>query len=166
MSGVYSCTLLANTSITELDQAALELANTQLIEPWVIAGTLLFAAACIVLERRLENAPEFPLGFLIGELSVLMTAGLNCVVLLLGGETNWPILPLVIVIAHLPFAVVEGVILGFVVGFLVRVKPEMLGILNHGGHGGHGEKPAQSGPGEFAIETGISETQSARANSN
>ena len=30
--------------------------------------------------------------------------------------------------AHLPFAVIEGVILGFVVGFLARVKPEMLGI--------------------------------------
>ena len=45
---------------------------------------------------------------------------------------------LLLVIAHLPFAVVEGVILGFVVGFLAKVKPEMLGIargsLNHGGH--------------------------------
>jgi cobalt/nickel transport system permease protein len=128
LSGVYSWTLLTNTSLTELDQSALDLANARLIEPWVIAGSLLFATAAIVLERRLENTPEFPLGFLIGEVSVLMTAGLNCVVLLVGGETNWPILPLMIVIAHLPFAVVEGVILGFVVGFLARAKPEMLGI--------------------------------------
>ncbi len=58
---------------------------------------------------------------------MLMTAGLNCVVLLLGGETNWPTPPLFLVIAHLPIAVVEGVILGFAVGFLARVKPEMLG---------------------------------------
>src|SRR5204863_4772864 len=78
-------------------------------------------------ERQLENTPAFPLGFLIGEVSVLLTAALNCVVLLLGGETNWPIAPLFLVIAHLPFAVIEGVILGFVIGFLARVKPEMLG---------------------------------------
>jgi hypothetical protein len=38
---------------------------------------------------------------------------------------------LVLVIAHLPFAVIEGVILGFVVGFLAKVKPEMLGIAHH-----------------------------------
>jgi hypothetical protein len=44
----------------------------------------------------------------------------------------------------LPFAVIEGVILGFVVGFLARVKPEMLGIKNHGGHGGHGERQSEN----------------------
>jgi hypothetical protein len=64
--------------------------------------------------------------------------------LLLGGETTWPIAPLFLVIAHLPFAVIEGVILGFVVGFLARVKPEMLGIKNHGGHGGHGERQSEN----------------------
>jgi hypothetical protein len=51
---------------------------------------------------------------------------LNCAVLLLGGERNWPTPPLLLVVVHLPFAVVEGVILGFVVGFLAKVKPEML----------------------------------------
>jgi len=141
LSGVYCCTLLAMTSLTELDRWALELANQMLFDPWVIGDALLFAVFAVVLERRLENTPEFPLGFLIGELSVLMTAGLNCVVLILGGETNWPILPLVIVIAHLPFAVVEGVILGFVVGFLAQVKPE---LLNHGGHGEHGGKSEEA----------------------
>src|SRR5436189_171485 len=80
--GVYSWTLLTNTSLTELDQSALNLANATLIEPWVIVGALLFAAAAIALERRLENTPEFPLGFLIGEVSVLMTAALNCALLL------------------------------------------------------------------------------------
>ena len=47
-------------------------------------------------------------------------------VLILGGETHWPVQPLLLVIAHLPIAVVEGVILGFVVGYLAKVKPEML----------------------------------------
>jgi hypothetical protein len=84
-------------------------------------------------EGRLENTPEFPLGFLIGELAVLLTVGLNCVTLIAGGETEWPVLPLLLVIAHLPFAVVEGLILGVVVGFVARVKPEMLGLPNHVG---------------------------------
>jgi ABC-type Co2+ transport system permease subunit len=128
LSGAYSLTLVSNTSLTELDDGALELANARLLDPWILGGALLFVAGAIALERRLENTPEFPLGFLIGELSVLLTVALNCVVLLAGGETHWPMPPLVLVLAHLPFAVVEGVILGFVVGFLAKVKPEMLGI--------------------------------------
>jgi cobalt/nickel transport system permease protein len=128
LSAVYSVTLICNTSLTSFEYGALDLANARLLDPWILGGALLFAMAAIALERRLENTPEFPLGFLIGLLSVLMTAALTCLVLLAGGETHWPTPPLVLVIAHLPFAVVEGVILGFAVGFLARVKPEMLGL--------------------------------------
>jgi ABC-type Co2+ transport system permease subunit len=127
-SAIYSLILVCNTSLTHLDESALELANGCLLNPWILGYAFAFAGLMIALERRLESTPEFPLGFLIGELSVLMTAGLNCVVLLAGGETKWPAPPLFLVIAHLPIAVVEGVILGFAVGFLARVKPEMLGI--------------------------------------
>ena len=128
LSAVYSVTLICNTSFTSFETGTLDLANARLGDPWVLGGALLFAAVAIALERRLENTPEFPLGFLIGELSVLLTAGVTCVVLLAGGETHWPTPPLLLVILHLPFAVAEGVILGFVVGFLAKVKPEMLGI--------------------------------------
>jgi cobalt/nickel transport system permease protein len=128
LSGVYSLTLMLNTSLTNLDQSAIDLANDRMFDPLILGCAGAFALGAIFLERRLENTPEFPLGFLIGVLSVLLTAGLNCVVLILGGETNWPTPPLVLVIAHLPIAVVEGVILGFVVGFLARAKPEMLGM--------------------------------------
>jgi len=128
LSAVYSVTLICNTSLTSFESDAMDLANARLLDPWILGGAMLFAAAAIVLERRLENTPEFPLGFLIGELSVLLTAALTCAVLVAGGETHWPAPPLVLVIAHLPFAVVEGVILGFAVGFLARVKPEMLGL--------------------------------------
>ena len=51
---------------------------------------------------------------------------LNCLVLLWGGQEDWHSLALLTFVAHLPIAVVEGVVLGFTVGFLVRVKPEML----------------------------------------
>jgi cobalt/nickel transport system permease protein len=128
MSSVYSITLIGNTSLTSLDQSAFDIANARLIDPSILGTALLFAGVAVILERSFENTPEFPLGFLIGELSVLLTAGLNCAVLLAGGEEYWPAPPLVLVIAHLPFAVVEGVILGFTVGFLARVKPAMLRI--------------------------------------
>ena len=129
LSAVYSVTLLCNTPLDRLDEATLAFANERLLDPWIIGGALLFAIAATILESRLENAPEFPLGFLVGELAVLLTVGLNCVTLIAGGEKEWPIMPLLLVIAHLPFAVVEGVILGCVVGFLARAKPEMLGIV-------------------------------------
>jgi ABC-type Co2+ transport system permease subunit len=135
MSTAYSITLLCNTPLDRLDSATLAITSERLLDPWIIGGALLFAIGAIVLESRLENTPEFPLGFLIGELAVLLTVGLNCVTLIAGGETEWPTMPLLLVIAHLPFAVVEGLILGVVVGFVARVKPEMLGIVNHGGHG-------------------------------
>ncbi len=127
-SAAYSITLLCNTTLDQLDWNALRTANERLLDWWIIGGAILFASAAIVLEGRLENTPEFPLGFLIGELAVLLTVGLNCVTLLAGGETRWPVMPLLLVVAHLPFAVIEGLILGVVVGFVARVKPEMLGI--------------------------------------
>lgn len=127
LSAVYSVTLLVNTPLTQLDSDTVALANAGLLDPWVLGGATVTAMTVVVIERRLEHSPEFPLGFLIGEISVLLTVGLNCIVLIAGGETNWPVMPVLLVIAHLPFAVVEGMILGFVVGFLARVKPEMLG---------------------------------------
>jgi ABC-type Co2+ transport system permease subunit len=128
LSAVYSIALVCNTTWATIDQSAFDRANVWLLDPCTLASAALFVIAMIAAERRLEHTTEFPLGFLIGELSVLMTAALNCAVLIAGGEANWPTPPLLLVVAHLPIAVIEGVILGFVVGFLVRVKPEMLGL--------------------------------------
>jgi cobalt/nickel transport system permease protein len=88
---------------------------------------VLLAALAAWAERRLENAPEFPLGLVVGELAVLATLLLNAVALILGGRENWYSLALLTFVIHLPLAVLEGAILGFAVGFLARVKPEMLG---------------------------------------
>jgi ABC-type Co2+ transport system permease subunit len=100
----------------------------QVLQPWLLVVGALFAGGAIWCEGRLEHEPEFPLGLLLGLLSVLITVGLNAFVLILAGETEWQIPALVLVLLHLPFAVVEGVILGFAVGFLARVKPELLGM--------------------------------------
>src|SRR5260370_38354470 len=53
LSGAYSLTLVSNTSLTELDDGALELANARLLDPWILAGALLFVAGAIDMERQL-----------------------------------------------------------------------------------------------------------------
>lgn len=97
------------------------------LQPAVLLGAALLAAGAAWLERRLENEPEFPLGLLIGGLAVLLTVGLNCAVLTFGAVEDCEVPALVLLLAHLPVAVLEGVVLGFAVGFLARVKPELLG---------------------------------------
>jgi hypothetical protein len=73
------------------------------------------------------NAPEFPLGLLVGVLSVLGTAALAGLVLLAAGADDWHTVVNLVFLAHVPLAALEGLILGCVVGFLARVKPELLG---------------------------------------
>jgi cobalt/nickel transport system permease protein len=85
------------------------------------------SVAAAVGERRLENQPAFPLGCLLGVSTVLLTVALQAAVLLLGvpGLTEEPVL--VIVLAHLPVAAVEGIVVGSVVAFLAQVQPTLLG---------------------------------------
>ncbi len=60
--------------------------------------------------------------------SVLTTTLLLGAVLLAGGADRWQPFVSAVLIVHLPIALVEGVILGYTVGFLKRVKPEMLRV--------------------------------------
>jgi cobalt/nickel transport system permease protein len=94
--------------------------------PLSIAAVVMLSVLAAWGERRLENAPEFPLGLLVGVTAVLGTVLLNCLVLIYGGQEDWRTLALFLAVAHLPVAVVEGAILGFAIGFLAKVKPEML----------------------------------------
>lgn len=64
-------------------------------------------------------------GFSAGALSVLATAILTALSLYLSGE-GFGAAALALLTAHLPVAVVEGIITASVVGFLRQVKPEML----------------------------------------
>jgi cobalt/nickel transport system permease protein len=124
-SFIYSLTLLCTNSIGML-KLNLDDANAMLCQPWTWAVAGIVAFALIIVERRLETAPEFPLGLLVGELSVLTTVALSGFVVMAGGASYWQSPAIIWVIAHLPIAVVEGVVLGFVVGFLAKVKPAML----------------------------------------
>jgi cobalt/nickel transport system permease protein len=123
LSLVYGSVLLFARSESGIDRA-----TTITFHPFTIAGVLAVALAAAWLERRCESAPEFPIGLFLGQFSVLATALLACLVLAWGGQEpeSWQTLVQVLFIAHLPIALVEGIVLGFTIGFLVRVKPEML----------------------------------------
>ncbi|MBL8794261.1 MAG: energy-coupling factor ABC transporter permease [Planctomycetia bacterium] len=118
------CLLYGKLTGGTLDLAA---ARTITFHPGTLSVVVLVSALAALAETQLDHAPEFPLGLLVGELSVLATVALHTAVLILGGEQDWQAWALLDLLIHLPIAVIEGVIVGFTVGFLVRVKPEMLG---------------------------------------
>lgn len=94
----------------------------------------LLAAALFSLMRRLPwfdrggNALLWLCGCLLGMISVLATLLLQAAVLHWGGAEDWLLIVRVVFYSHLPIVVLEGVVLGFTVNYLARVKPEMLGL--------------------------------------
>lgn len=129
LSCVFSVALLVSNPLGKLETLDTGPALHFTMQPLVLAAVLLLGLLAAWVERRLENAPEFPLGLLLGETAVLLTTGLLCLVLWENGEGSWHTLALLTFVVHLPIAVIEGVVLGFTVGFLARVKPEMIGWL-------------------------------------
>ena len=126
LSMCYAVSALVSTYAAGSAAPELALANRLTFHPLTLAAALLFAGAAAWVERRLDHAVEFPVGLLIGELAVLLTILLNGLALLLGGTENWTGIVLITFVIHLPLAVVEGIILGFTVGFLAKVKPQLL----------------------------------------
>ncbi len=123
----FSAALLWENSFSDIASLRMDVAWGRITHPLTLSIAFAGALLAAWVERRLENAPEFPLGLLLGELAVLASVGLNCAALILGGEQYWPLPPLALLVAHLPIAVLEGIILGFTLGFLAKVKPELLG---------------------------------------
>jgi cobalt/nickel transport system permease protein len=133
--------------------AALKTAREIVFHPLTLLFALVGSLAAVAAERKLETAPEFPLGLLMGEMTVLATVALNCLVLLAGGETNWMLPASILVIVHLPVAVVEGLVLGFAVGLLARVRPDIIGMRTRTRssalrteYASHREQPSHSAP--------------------
>jgi ABC-type Co2+ transport system permease subunit len=123
---VFAVVLLFGHRPSQLAQADWTSALSMTFHPVTLAIVGVLALLAVWGERGLKNAPEFPLGMLVGETAVLLTVFLQSLVLVWGGTADWHSLALLAFVLHLPLAVVEGIILGFTVGFLARVKPEML----------------------------------------
>ncbi len=124
---VFSCVLFFTNSIFDLSEIDPSGAWSFSTQPTVLLVSFLAGILFSYLEPKMENGPEFPLGLFVGLITVLMTMGLNFLVLVYGGEENWRSVALVTFVAHLPIAVLEGLNLGGVVCFLAKVKPELLG---------------------------------------
>jgi hypothetical protein len=134
---LYVAILLASNPVSDLfhlDTSAgmiLAVLNTHAARraassPIVLGGLLLFAVFCAWMERKMKNPPEFPLGLLVGIFCVLLTTCLSGLVLLLDGADRWHTFVEIIFLAHLPLALLEGLVLGSAVSFLARVKPGLL----------------------------------------
>lgn len=67
------------------------------------------------------------LAFACGFLAILLSAILVALSLIFTGE-SFLLLAKVLVVAHLPVMFIEGVITAFCLGFLRKVKPEILGV--------------------------------------
>jgi cobalt/nickel transport system permease protein len=87
--------------------------------PAVLAG-----AAYPVLTR--VGVPPFGRGAILGAGAAAGAVAFNFVALLLGGAEDWQLLARLVLLAHLPVVVVEGLLLGVVVRYVEKVKPEML----------------------------------------
>ena len=107
-----------------LGEAAI--ASSFILFPWSVAvvGPLVFAFKQI--DREMRVTQEFRAGFLAGLVAVLLTVALNSLVLIAGGVQDWRLWAGVSFAAHLPIALIEGVITGFTVDFLARVSPRLL----------------------------------------
>jgi cobalt/nickel transport system permease protein len=87
--------------------------------PALVAG---FAYPVMV---RLLLAP-FARGLILGAGASAGAVALNFVVLLFGGKDDWSTLATLVLLAHVPVVIIEGLMLGVIVRYLEKVKPEML----------------------------------------
>ncbi|MGB9721941.1 MAG: cobalt transporter CbiM [bacterium] len=90
------------------------------------------AILCFLFFGRLVRLPNrilgFAGGFLTGFLSVLVAGLLVALSLSLSGEVFIPVAKMIIIV-HIPIMIIEGILTGFVILFLQRVKPELLGFV-------------------------------------
>ena len=71
--------------------------------------------------------PAFARGVLLGGGAVAGAVVLNFLVLLFGGKEDWRDLAKLVLLAHVPIVLLEGAMLGVLVRYLEKVKPELLG---------------------------------------
>lgn len=89
-----------------------------------LPALLCYFAAARLLTRR-NSTVVFVTGFMIGFVSILFSALLVALALYFSSGAFVPVSKMIIIV-HLPVMIIEGILTGFVVLFLKRVKPELL----------------------------------------
>ena len=84
------------------------------------------AAGAVFPLLRAARLPPFAFGVLVGVVTAVFTVVNNFAVLLLGGTDDFETLAKLVLLAHVPVVVIEGLIVGVVVQYLSRVRPDML----------------------------------------
>jgi cobalt/nickel transport system permease protein len=92
-----------------------------------IVGLPALAAGLLYPVLRRLRVPAFARGVLLGGGAVAAAVGLNFLALLLGGKEDWQTLARLVLLAHIPIVILEGAMLGVLVRYLEKVKPDMLG---------------------------------------
>ena len=93
----------------------------------IISVPALLAGWAYPLSRAIR-LPAFVRGFLLGGGAVALTVTFNFLVLLFCGKEDWSTLARLVLLAHIPIVLVEGLMLGVIVQYLEIVKPELLGL--------------------------------------
>src|SRR6266545_890249 len=95
------------------------------INTCIVSLPALAAGAAHPLLRRL-GVPAFARGVVLGGGAVAGAVVLNFLVLLVGGKEDWQVLAKLVLLAHVPIVVIEGLMLGVLVSYLEKVKPSLL----------------------------------------
>jgi cobalt/nickel transport system permease protein len=82
---------------------------------------------CYPVLRRLGFS-AFTRGLLLGAGAAAGAVVLNFLVLLFGGKEDWATLAKLVLLAHIPVVILEGLMLGVIVRYLEKVKPDLLGV--------------------------------------
>ena len=96
----------------------------------------------LIFKRFLQSTPRmtYAAAFMAGFLAVLL-AGVLVALALVFTEENFFKMSALIIGAHIPVMIIEGIITAVCVGFLKRVKPDILPGMEHGARGmEHGVK--------------------------
>lgn len=91
-----------------------------------IVGLPALVAGLLYPLLRRVGVPAFARGVLLGGGAVVGAVGLNFLALLLGGKEDWEKLAQLVLLAHIPVVILEGLMLGVLVRYLEKVKPELV----------------------------------------
>ncbi|HEY2908858.1 MAG TPA: CbiM family transporter [Gemmataceae bacterium] len=91
-----------------------------------IIGVPAVAAGWLYPLLRKVRVPTFLRGAILGGSAVAASAIIDYFVLLAGGKEEWITLAQLVLVAHIPIVIIEGLLLGVIVQYVEKVKPELL----------------------------------------